>query len=185
MFKFAFIPEDAPAGPDLARTAAPLEVLDHRCEEIPPDDAHVPPLAHASLEQVFGIRTVPPIPVITPDRLEVDLVPGEYEGGHVVWEGSLDLCRYLRRLYDTTPRLPASLRVLELGCGAAVPSIYLASLGVARQLILSDFNAAVLRSTTWPNIQLNLPTWRTQNIRCFAGDWAALASHLAAHQSAE
>lgn len=49
-----------------------------------------------------------------------DLVPGVYEGGFKVWEGSIDLVNHLVaqqvQLKD--------LRVIELGCGHGVPGIH-------------------------------------------------------------
>ncbi|KIK06010.1 hypothetical protein K443DRAFT_674583 [Laccaria amethystina LaAM-08-1] len=92
-----------------------------------------------------------------------DLVPGVYEGGLKTWECSLDLIEYLvTALLDETYR---GRRILELGCGTAVPSLY-----ILRELFSStptaakeganvhfqDFNLSVLELVTLPNILL---TW--------------------------
>ncbi|KAJ3978593.1 hypothetical protein F5890DRAFT_1569609 [Lentinula detonsa] len=52
-----------------------------------------------------------------------DLVPGVYEGGLKTWECSLDLVDYLHASLDDENLI--GKRVLELGCGTGVPSLYL------------------------------------------------------------
>lgn len=60
-----------------------------------------------------------------------DLVPGVYEGGFKTWECSLDLIRYFDRsgfnlsqaLKD--PNRQETIRVLEIGCGTALPTVWL------------------------------------------------------------
>ena len=53
-----------------------------------------------------------------------DLVAGEYEGGLKLWECSLDLVEYIHdRQQDNTSFL-ANKRVLELGCGHALPGMW-------------------------------------------------------------
>jgi hypothetical protein len=49
-----------------------------------------------------------------------DLVPGVYEGGFKIWEGSLDLVRFLHN--EAIPL--RDRRVIELGCGHGFPGIY-------------------------------------------------------------
>ncbi|EDR09503.1 uncharacterized protein LACBIDRAFT_189982 [Laccaria bicolor S238N-H82] len=92
-----------------------------------------------------------------------DLVPGVYEGGLKTWECSLDLVQYLdTALPDETYR---GRRILELGCGTAVPSLYIlrelfSSTPTAPQkgahVHFQDFNLSVLELVTLPNI---LSTW--------------------------
>ncbi|TFK41589.1 hypothetical protein BDQ12DRAFT_389843 [Crucibulum laeve] len=95
-----------------------------------------------------------------------DLVPGIYEGGLKTWECSLDLVDYLSSL--KTPgavNVYQGKRVLELGCGTAIPSLY-----VLHEILsappspdapptyvhLQDYNASVLDLVTLPNVLL---TW--------------------------
>ena len=79
-----------------------------------------------------------------------DLVPGTYEGGLKTWECSLDLVAYLMHTYkDMT-----GYRVMELGCGSGLPGI-VCLLKSASTVDFQDYNAAVLRLVTAPNVALN------------------------------
>ncbi|KAG6840316.1 hypothetical protein C0991_007466 [Blastosporella zonata] len=93
-----------------------------------------------------------------------DLVPGVYEGGLKTWECSVDLAGSLVGLGSQLD--PRGKRILEVGCGTALPSMFL-----LRQLLLSppgdaieteihlqDYNASVLELVSFPNILL---TWYT------------------------
>ncbi|KIO32565.1 hypothetical protein M407DRAFT_13930 [Tulasnella calospora MUT 4182] len=100
-----------------------------------------------------------------------DLVPGVYEGGLKTWECSLDLIAHMEA--QGTSGI-AGKSVLELGCGTALPSMYLVERLLARPiptdgsgegleptvLCLQDFNASVLQLVTLPNIFL---TWSPGN----------------------
>lgn len=126
-----------------------------------------------------------------------DLVPGVYEGGDVVWECSVDLCRYLRE-----NRIPVRGHVLELGCGHGLPGCWV--LQQAKRLgdnsthvFFTDFNEFVLDSTM-SNIFLNvqpvqeitrkdvqqgshqedLALWLSQHAPLGSGDWNALSKLL-------
>lgn len=102
-----------------------------------------------------------------------DLVPGVYEGGLKTWECASDLVDCLDGILgsESLGRLRGK-KVLELGCGTAIPSLY-----IVQQLFLEppgesaesrqqdevhvhmqDYNALVLRLVTLPNIIL---TWYT------------------------
>ncbi|RWR87140.1 histidine protein methyltransferase 1 [Cinnamomum micranthum f. kanehirae] len=91
-----------------------------------------------------------------------DLVPGKYEGGLKLWEGSLDL---VKTLYNEIQEGKLSLkgkRVLEfpvygcqLGCGHGLPGIF-ACLEGAAVIHFQDFNAEVLQCLTIPNVKANL-----------------------------
>ncbi|CAE6511946.1 unnamed protein product [Rhizoctonia solani] len=87
-----------------------------------------------------------------------DLVPRVYEGGMKTWECSLDLAGYV---HDEDVR---GKRVLELGCGTAIPS-----LAILQKLLnedvsniqsdntvfhLQDYNSSVLEFVTLPNVIL-------------------------------
>lgn len=132
---------------------------------------------------------------------ESDLVPGKYEGGFKLWEGAVDLCRYLCRTFPlpragqsssqggSDPRGIKTLqgkRVLELGCGHGLPAIY-ALLAGANTVHFQDYNKEVLQALTVPNVQYNLshssvPKQNGHRLRYFAGDWAAVSSKLHASQ---
>ncbi|KAH9988825.1 hypothetical protein BJV74DRAFT_773312, partial [Russula compacta] len=96
-----------------------------------------------------------------------DLVPGAYEGGLKTWECALDLAAYLDRdvLGAAAGRRVRGQRVLELGCGTAVPTLllldrlfaHLASEPKATaetDIHLQDYNRSVLELVTLPNILL-------------------------------
>ncbi|KAM3756402.1 hypothetical protein ACB098_02G109000 [Castanea mollissima] len=112
-----------------------------------------------------------------------DLVPGKYEGGLKLWEGSLDLVKALHMEVKNGNLSLRGKRVLELGCGHGLPGIF-ACLEGAAAVHFQDFNAEVLRSLTIPNVNANL----SENIqhletnemnaggevRFFAGDWSEI-----------
>lgn len=93
-----------------------------------------------------------------------DLIPGVYEGGLKTWECSLDLAGVLAHRISESPDLLKGKKVIELGCGTAVPSSYLLSNALTHKkgeklnliLQLCDFNEQVLRMVTLPNLLL---TW--------------------------
>ncbi|CAL9115278.1 unnamed protein product [Musa textilis] len=114
-----------------------------------------------------------------------DLVPGKYEGGLKLWEGSLDLVKKLHLEIEEGVLMLSGKRVLELGCGHGLPGIF-AGLKGAAVIHFQDFNAEVLRSLTIPNVTVNLKkelnqqqplltskpsTSITADVRFFAGDW--------------
>ncbi|KAG9068951.1 Histidine protein methyltransferase 1 [Linnemannia hyalina] len=80
-----------------------------------------------------------------------DLVKGVYEGGLKTWECALDLVAYLadqKHNYD-------GQKVLELGCGSALPGIYVLTQSNTVQVDLQDYNDQVLKFVTIPNVLLN------------------------------
>ncbi|KAM7489121.1 hypothetical protein LguiB_026605 [Lonicera macranthoides] len=115
-----------------------------------------------------------------------DLVPGKYEGGLKLWEGSLDLVRTLCSEVEDGHLSFSGKRVLELGCGHGLPGIF-ACLKGAAVMHFQDFNAEVLQCLTIPNVDANLKK-NSQSlnpdateIRFFAGDWSEvhqILSHL-------
>lgn len=62
-----------------------------------------------------------------------DLVPGVYEGGYKVWEGSIDLVRFLASTSSSEwgISINTSSRVLEVGCGHGLPGIFALQHGAA------------------------------------------------------
>jgi len=102
-----------------------------------------------------------------------DLDPGVYEGGLKIWEGSIDLCNYLDTSYPAEDNeCPfANLRVLELGCGAALPSILCLKKG-AKGATANDFNEFVLSCFTADNFRLNGIS--EERWACVSGEWSEL-----------
>ncbi|KAJ3817368.1 hypothetical protein F5880DRAFT_1493065, partial [Lentinula raphanica] len=92
-----------------------------------------------------------------------DLVPGVYEGGLKTWECSLDLVNYLHSSLKDEDI--ASKRILELGCGTGVPSLYLLQRIFSRPppdptspkttIHFQDYNTSVLELVTFPNVLLS------------------------------
>lgn len=119
-------------------------------------------------QQVFGLSNF-------------DLVPGKYEGGLKLWEGSNDLIKALRSDIKSELISFRGKLVLEVGCGHGLPGIY-ALLEGAAVVHFQDFNAEVLRCLTIPNVNANVsggsqpsPSRLTNDkaeVRFFAGDWS-------------
>ncbi|KAL7419894.1 hypothetical protein Q5752_005810 [Cryptotrichosporon argae] len=93
---------------------------------------------------------------------DTDLIPGVYEGGLKSWEGGLDLVDVLAGSPELAARV-AGTRVLEVGCGTALPSAFLlrhvlgappSPVGVPTTLHLADYNHLVLSLVTLPNLVL-------------------------------
>ncbi|KAJ6598449.1 hypothetical protein DFH09DRAFT_1131795 [Mycena vulgaris] len=89
-----------------------------------------------------------------------DLVPGVYEGGLKTWECSLDLVDYLDGLEDSDNSYFCGKRILEVGCGTGIPSVYIihrlfyGDSNAGAHVHLQDYNASVLELITFPNIVL-------------------------------
>ncbi|KAN0085715.1 hypothetical protein V8E55_006849 [Tylopilus felleus] len=89
-----------------------------------------------------------------------DLVPLVYEGGLKTWECSLDLANYLKR--DGHAANAKGRRVLELGCGTAIPTLCVLQEifsspptgDTETDVHLQDYNASVLHLVTIPNVLL-------------------------------
>ena len=122
-----------------------------------------------------------------------DLVKGKYEGGAKLWEGAVDLTRFLLEDAETCGFLRLkNARVLELGCGHGLPGLACAMRG-AKEVVFADYNPDVLRALTVPNARANgFATGRdtkteTENgdassdasfrasFRFLGGDWGSLA----------
>ncbi|KAG0270629.1 Histidine protein methyltransferase 1 [Actinomortierella ambigua] len=83
-----------------------------------------------------------------------DLVKGVYEGGLKTWECALDLVAYLAE----NPENYDGKKVLELGCGSALPGIFVLTKSETVKVDFQDYNDQVLRLVTLPNILLNTCT---------------------------
>uniref|UniRef100_A0A1I7UHT0 protein-histidine N-methyltransferase n=1 Tax=Caenorhabditis tropicalis TaxID=1561998 RepID=A0A1I7UHT0_9PELO len=79
-----------------------------------------------------------------------DITVHKYEGGFKIWECTIDLCDFI----EENQSLFAGKSVLELGCGAALPSILTAIHG-AQEVFAQDFNASVIEFFTLPNFEEN------------------------------
>ncbi|TRY62816.1 hypothetical protein TCAL_04926 [Tigriopus californicus] len=104
---------------------------------------------------------------------ESDLQPGVYEGGLKIWECSEDLAKYLER---DLPADLSSFRVLELGCGAALPGLVCLRRGA--HVDFQDYNPEVLDHVTIPNYLLNRDKSRDINSTFLSGDWDAVRASL-------
>ncbi|CAB4263068.1 unnamed protein product [Prunus armeniaca] len=124
-----------------------------------------------------------------------DLVPGKYEGGLKLWEGSLDLVKALSSEVQNGHLSFTGKRVLELGCGHGLPGIF-ACLKGAAAIHFQDFNAEVLQCLTIPNVNSNVPSFQPpalqvtkcdagMEIRFFAGNWREIHKLLPYAQNIE
>ncbi|KAI3946940.1 hypothetical protein MKW98_003503 [Papaver atlanticum] len=105
-----------------------------------------------------------------------DLVPGKYEGGLKLWEGSLDLVKTLHSEIHGGKLSLNGKRALELGCGHGLPGIFTWLKG-ASEVHFQDFNAEVLRCLTIPNVNANPREPESdahEGVRFFAGDWSEI-----------
>ncbi|KAH6565133.1 hypothetical protein BASA62_007516 [Batrachochytrium salamandrivorans] len=89
-----------------------------------------------------------------------DLITGVYEGGLKTWECSIDLVEYLEQTYGQ--QRMSNLRILELGCGSALPGIYCLRLGA--HVDFQDYNEPVIHMITIPNILLNTSSQPTPDL---------------------
>ncbi|WWC99044.1 hypothetical protein V866_005938 [Kwoniella sp. B9012] len=95
---------------------------------------------------------------------KTDLIPGLYEGGLKSWEGGVDLVEVLSSIDDEegVGRWVEGGRVLEVGCGTALPTLYLlrsllstsSSLSTKTTFHVQDYNSLVLSLVTLPNLIL-------------------------------
>ncbi|KAI8645110.1 hypothetical protein BD408DRAFT_412258 [Parasitella parasitica] len=81
-----------------------------------------------------------------------DLIKGVYEGGFKTWECSIDMVQYLSGLPEEQL---TNKRVLELGCGSSLPSLFLLTHSNTNRVDVQDYNDQVIRYITLPNILLN------------------------------
>ncbi|KAL4727495.1 hypothetical protein ACLX1H_006409 [Fusarium chlamydosporum] len=96
-----------------------------------------------------------------------DVKTGVYEGGFKSWESSVDLVKVLAANKSISTLEQNAFRVMELGCGTALPSLAvfqwaMTSVSERRHLslIMADYNPSVLRLVTLPNFILS---WALNN----------------------
>ncbi|KAI1504339.1 hypothetical protein F5X99DRAFT_36057 [Biscogniauxia marginata] len=94
-----------------------------------------------------------------------DVKTGVYEGGFKSWESSVDLVRVLASSRSFLSAGDEAPRIIELGCGTALPSLALFNWALslrtsgeysAFSIVLADYNPTVLQLVTLPNFIL---TW--------------------------
>ncbi|TGJ82533.1 hypothetical protein E0Z10_g6204 [Xylaria hypoxylon] len=88
-----------------------------------------------------------------------DVKTGVYEGGFKSWESSVDLVKVLASSQPFTPEAKKYSKIVELGCGTALPSLALfqwamGSTASSVSFILTDYNPTVLQLVTLPNFIL-------------------------------
>ncbi|KAL6599295.1 hypothetical protein ACP70R_045789 [Stipagrostis hirtigluma subsp. patula] len=154
-----------------------------------------PPAVEVLLSEESPVAAASMEPVVVDDSLSIykgrvstsdvfgvknsDLVPGKYEGGLKLWEGSLDLVKTLNSDIKDDKLIIEGKHVLELGCGHGLPGIF-ASLKGAGLVHFQDFNAEVLKCLTIPNVKANLfkesfqGTCMSRSVGFFAGDWSEI-----------
>ncbi|RGP61914.1 hypothetical protein FLONG3_10382 [Fusarium longipes] len=96
-----------------------------------------------------------------------DVKTGVYEGGFKSWESSVDLVKVLAANKTISTLEQKAVRVMELGCGTALPSLAVFQWTMALKserkplsLILADYNPSVLQLVTLPNFILS---WALNN----------------------
>ncbi|GAW19966.1 hypothetical protein ANO14919_094590 [Xylariales sp. No.14919] len=88
-----------------------------------------------------------------------DVKTGVYEGGFKSWESSVDLVKVLASSQPFTPGAKKLSKIVELGCGTALPSLALFqwamdSTASSVSFIFADYNPTVLQLVTLPNLIL-------------------------------
>ncbi|KAL1561582.1 histidine protein methyltransferase 1 [Salvia divinorum] len=175
---FLDFPEKPLPPPPPCLEVLPSEVsADAKCSMEPVNVAGLTLLkGRVSTEEVFALSNS-------------DLVPGKYEGGLKLWEGSLDLIAALSSEMENGRLSFSGKRVLELGCGHGLPGLF-ACLKAAAAVHFQDFNAEVLRCLTIPNVTANMeenPEYLSGDgkegristeTRFFSGDWGEVHSIL-------
>jgi predicted nicotinamide N-methyase len=105
-----------------------------------------------------------------------------FPGGFKLWEGGIDLARYL---VDTVFLKPCSstktIRVLELGCGHGLPGIVAMLAGAT--VDFQDYNKEVLEMLTHPSVMANWQANRGKDsppppVKYYSGDWGTLGGLL-------
>ena len=166
MFKFNFNQEDSDEKLDLQNETEKGDAkkcIEHKLK-VDYDIAEQNVMETEGLRHVISAEAVKKIQE-KPEYLseKSDLVKNVYEGGLKIWECSIDLVQYLK---NNQISLNKSLKVLELGCGAALPGLY--CLNKVNEVHFQDYNNEVIEHITIPNAALNTSETKT---RFFSGDW--------------
>ena len=84
-----------------------------------------------------------------------------------IWPSATVLAAHL----DAHPGLAEGRSVLEIGAGAALPSV-VAALRGARALVVSDYPDELMLANTRKNLQTNLPAERHERTAVVGHDWS-------------
>ncbi|KAG9253519.1 uncharacterized protein F5Z01DRAFT_657412 [Emericellopsis atlantica] len=92
-----------------------------------------------------------------------DVKTGVYEGGFKSWESSLDLVKVLASGNHLSSDDATPVRIIELGCGTALPSLAMFQWSLAStaetqrriSFVIADYNPTVLQLVTLPNFVLS------------------------------
>ncbi|ODH52516.1 hypothetical protein GX48_01296 [Paracoccidioides brasiliensis] len=134
------------------------EVFDIRAQLMAEDDV----ASNENAKLIFGLE-------------KEDIKPTVYEGGLKTWECAIDLAKLLAveemdsLLSETAKEDAEDIQIIELGAGTAIPSLSILHHILSQppplspphrtiRFVFADYNAAVLRLVTVPNILL---TWHT------------------------
>lgn len=121
-------------------------------------------------EQVALYRVQIETPALRPQSVD-------QESGFWLWEGARDLLQFLAQAdtqcwCERLVKPHGELEVLELGCGHALPAIYLARERHCARVDFQDHSAHVLQEITQANVWRNAILERVQYPpRFYAGDW--------------
>ena len=115
-----------------------------------------------------------------------DLIPGVYEGGFKLWEGTRDLLLVLHEMSAAGELALDGAAVLEAGCGAGLPGALAMRLG-ARTCVLCDYNPSVLAALTMHTMRLNglWPRAEAGAVRFLGGDWGSVTALLSEERRRE
>ncbi|KAE8913846.1 hypothetical protein PF003_g2603 [Phytophthora fragariae] len=105
-----------------------------------------------------------------------DVQTGVYEGGFKLWEGAVDLVRFVElQLRQDGAQMPST--VLELGCGHGLSGIHALQRG-AERVVFSDYNKEVLELTTSPNVRRNVDDQLYGKAEFYAGAWSSMTDYM-------
>ncbi|XP_044729570.1 histidine protein methyltransferase 1 homolog [Chrysoperla carnea] len=109
--------------------------------------------------------------ILNTEHSHSDLLPGKYEGGLKIWEGTQDLANYLNKEYSSLK----DKSVLDLGCGAGILGI-LACFKNAN-VVFQDYNSSVINLYTIINVFLNdFNDPEKFAYKFFSGDWESFTT---------
>lgn len=102
-----------------------------------------------------------------------DIIPGEFEGGHRIWQGSIDLVRFIE---ESDVHVGSSTIVVELGCGHGLPGCMMLRKGAT--VYFQDLNEDSLSKATLPTIVVNCGVEAVSRCTLLCGDWSQVAEKL-------
>ena len=94
-------------------------------------------------------------------------------GGHRIWQGSLDLIRYME---EQDVKIDESSVVVELGCGHGLPGCFMLRKGA--KVYFQDLNEDSLSRATIPTIIVNCGVDSASRSTLICGDWSQTAEKI-------